>query len=33
MGYADRKWRMEDLIGCENKAGLLLSKEERSKIK
>ena len=32
MGYADRKWRMEDLIGNENKDGLLFSKEEKYKI-
>ena len=32
MGYADRKWRMEDLIGNENKNGLLFSKEEKYKI-
>ena len=33
MGYADRKWRLEDLIGCEYKSGLLFSKEEKNKIK
>ena len=32
IGYADRKWRMEDLIGNENKDGLLFSKEEKYKI-
>ena len=32
MGYADRKWRMEDLIGNENKDGLLFPKEEKYKI-
>ena len=33
MGYADRKWRMEDLIGSGNKAGRLFSMEEKRKIK
>ena len=32
MKYADRKWRMEDLIGCDNKEGLLFSTKERNKI-
>lgn len=32
MKYADRKWRMEDLIGCDNKEGLLFSPKERNKI-
>lgn len=32
MKYADRKWRMEDLIGCDNKEGLLFSQKERNKI-
>ena len=32
MQYAERKWRMEDLIGCDNKEGLLFSQKERNKI-
>ena len=32
MKYADRKWRMEDLIGCDNREGLLFSQKERNKI-
>lgn len=32
MGYADRRWRMEDLIGNANKPGLLFSWEEKRKI-
>lgn len=32
MEYADRRWRMEDLIGDENKAGLLFSSDEKRKI-
>lgn len=32
MKYADRKWRMEDLIGYDNKEGLLFSQKERNKI-
>lgn len=32
MKYADRRWRIEDLIGSDNKEGLLFSKKERNKI-
>lgn len=32
MGYADRRWRMEDLLGNANKPGLLFSWEEKKKI-
>lgn len=32
MGYADRRWRMEDIIGNERKDGLLFSKKEHNKI-
>lgn len=32
MKYADRRWRMEDLIGNSNMQGLLFSNEEKNKI-
>jgi len=32
MGYADRRWRIEDLIGSSYKQGLLFSYQERKKI-
>ena len=33
MEYADRKWRLEDLIGNDNQDGLLFSRDEKSYIK
>ena len=32
MEYAERKWRMEDLIGIDNQEGLLFSSREKNKI-
>ena len=32
IGYADRRWRMEDIIGLNGKDGLLFSGDENSKI-
>ena len=32
MGYADRRWRMEDMLGCNGQDGLLFSASESNKI-
>ena len=32
MGYADRRWRMEDMLGCNGRDGILFSVSESNKI-
>lgn len=32
MGYADRRWRMEDMLGSSGRKGMLFSADERNKI-